>query len=122
MHKGKGLIRSNNRRGVESGKERETIVEHAVSRVALRGPYVAAHEADIRRRLENVVEAAGGAPQARDRIVSIERDDKGLAVVTTTQELAHRIVHEMKKAFHGEASYTWSDGDGSLFAVWEREA
>jgi hypothetical protein len=40
--------------------------------------------------------------------------------LTTSQKLAHRIVHELKKAFRGRATYAWSD-DGTLFATWQRE-
>ena len=117
MMKGKGLIRSNNRRGVESGKVSET----GPGLVHLYGPYVGAHEEEIRRRLENVAERAAFTQPER-RIVSIERGADGLEIRTTSQELAHRIVHEMKKAFHGQASYEWSDGDGSLLATWRRDA
>lgn len=117
MMKGKGLIRSNNRRGVDSGK----VSESGPGRVHLYGPYVSAHEVEIRRRLENVAERAALTAPERG-IVSIERDAEGLEIRTATQELAHRIVHEMKKAFHGQASFEWSDGDGSLLATWYREA
>lgn len=117
MMKGKGLIRSNNRRGVESGKVAET----GPGLVHLYGPYVAEHEAEIRRRLGNVAERAASTKPERG-IVSIERDAEGLEIRTATQSLAHRIVREMKKAFHGQASFRWSDGDGSLLATWRREA
>jgi hypothetical protein len=40
-------------------------------------------------------------------------------VLTTSQKLAHRIVRELNKAFHGHAKYSWSDNDGSLYARWE---
>lgn len=116
MTKGKGLIRSNNRRGVLSGK----VAQAGPGLVHLHGPYVVAHEEEIRRRLENVAERAAFT-QAERRIISIERDAEGLEIRTTSQELAHRIVHEMKKAFHGQASYEWSDGDGSLRATWRRD-
>ena len=39
-----------------------------------------------------------------------------LEVLTTSQKLAHRIVHELKKLLGGKATYAWSD-DGSLFAT-----
>lgn len=42
-------------------------------------------------------------------------------VLTTSQKLAHRIVHELKKAFRGQAGYAWSDRDGSLLATWQRD-
>jgi hypothetical protein len=37
-------------------------------------------------------------------------------VLTTSQKLAHRLAHELKKAFGGGVTYAWSD-DGSLFAT-----
>ena len=43
-----------------------------------------------------------------------------LEVLTTSQKLAHRIVHELKKVFRGSAAYHWSD-DGILLATWRRE-
>jgi len=89
-------------------------------RVVLRGAFVAAHEEAIRRRIQNVATLAG-VTQPERRIVSIDRDRHGLDVLTTSQKLAHRIVHELKKTFRGRASYAWSDDDGSLFATWQRD-
>jgi hypothetical protein len=58
-----------------------------------------------------VVSAEGGEG-ARDAV---------LEVLTTSQKLAHRITHELKKTFGGRASYKWSDSDGALFATWQRD-
>jgi NMD protein affecting ribosome stability and mRNA decay len=88
-------------------------------RVLLRGGYVHAHEADIRRRIQNVA-ARAAHTQPERRLVSIEADTGGLEVLSTSQKLAHRIVRELKKTFGGRVSYQWSDTDGSLFARWER--
>jgi len=89
-------------------------------RVVLRGAFVAANEDAIRRRIENVA-ALAGVTQPERRLVAIDRDRDGLDVLTTSQKLAHRIVHELKKTFRGRASYAWSDTDGSLFATWQRD-
>lgn len=89
-------------------------------RVLLRGGYVRGNEGEIRRRIANVARRAGFT-QPQRRIVSIERDAEGLEVLTTSQKLAHRIVHELTKAFRGRAAYRWSDRDGTLFATWTRE-
>jgi hypothetical protein len=54
--------------------------------------------------------------------VSVERRGDVLEVLTTSQKLAHRIVHELKKAFGGRTSYVWAD-DRTLLASWQpREA
>jgi NMD protein affecting ribosome stability and mRNA decay len=89
-------------------------------RVVLRGTYMAANEQGIRRRIRNVEQWAGHT-QPQRRIVSIRRAAGGLEVLTTSQKLAHRIVHELKKAFRGRATYSWSDRHRRLYAVWERE-
>ena len=86
--------------------------------VIVRGGFVVANETAIRQRIQNVA-AQAESTQPERRLVSAERDGDVLDVLTTSQKLAHRIVHELKKAFRGRASYKWSE-DGSLFAVWER--
>jgi len=170
MTTGKGLIRSTNRRGTQTGKltraevsrkrtpepavcdgcgavwsrrtwRRDRPVSHAflqtakwrtcpacaqstreeyVGRVLVRGAYVKGNEDAIRRRIDNVA-ARAGQQQPERRVVSIERQRNGLEILTTSQKLAHRIVHELKKAFRGRAQYSWSD-DGSLLATWQRES
>lgn len=90
-------------------------------RVLLRGRYVLANEAELRKRIDNVAERAEFT-QPQRRLISVTRTRDGLEVLTTSQKLAHRIVHEIKKAFRGRARYQWSDRDGSLSATWERDA
>jgi NMD protein affecting ribosome stability and mRNA decay len=75
------------------------------------------HEDAIRRRIENVAVQAE-ATQPEHRIVSVDRDGDAIEVLTTSQKLAHRIAHEIKKLLKGEVTYRWSD-DGSLFVTWE---
>jgi len=88
-------------------------------RVLVRGAYAAANEPLIQRRIENVA-ARAAFTQPERKIVSLERHGDVLEVLTTSQKLAHRIVHELKKLFRGRASYTWSD-DGTLLATWQRD-
>ena len=89
-------------------------------RVVIRGAYAAAHEDAIRQRIQNVA-ARARFTQPQRRVVSTERSGPVLEVLTTSQKLAHRIVHELRKVFRGRAHYTWSADDGSLLATWERE-
>jgi hypothetical protein len=97
---------------------RQASQEVGFGRILLRGAFVAANEELIRRRIANVAVRAAFAQPER-RISSIERRGDVVEILTTSQKLAHRIVHELKKVFRGRSKYTWSD-DGSLFAVWER--
>jgi hypothetical protein len=77
----------------------------------------ASEEGPVRRRIKNVADRAGFTQPER-RIVSITRDGGTLEVKTTSQKLAHRIVHELAKAFGGRPRFAWSTGDGRLFATW----
>lgn len=99
---------------------RQAAEETGFGRVVIRGRYAAAHEAEIRRRIRNVALRARFTQPER-RLVSADRRGAVLEVITTSQKLAHRIVHELRKAFRGRARYTWSDRDGSLLATWERD-
>jgi hypothetical protein len=87
-------------------------------RILLRGAFVLANEDLIRRRIANVA-ARAAFTQPERTISSIERRRDVLEILTTSQKLAHRIVHELKKLFRGRATYAWSD-DGTLFATWQR--
>jgi len=46
-----------------------------------------------------------------------------LEILTTSQKLAHRIAHELAKAFGGRAKYQWgrADGEAGLLATWQSE-
>ena len=88
-------------------------------RVIIRGRYALVNERTIRRRIANVAARAAHS-QPQRRISAIDEHDDLIDVITTSQKLAHRIVHELRKLFRGRASYRWSD-DGTLFATWERE-
>jgi len=71
----------------------------------------------VRRRIQNVA-ARAAFTQPERRVVSVERQGDVLEVLSTSQKLAHRIAHELKKAFGGRTSYVWSD-DRTLLATWE---
>lgn len=90
-----------------------------LGRIVIGGKFVGKNEDAIRARIRNVTDRAQFTQPER-RVVSIERKGDGLEVLTTSQKLAHRIVHELKKAFRGRASYQWSE-DGSLYAKWRRD-
>jgi NMD protein affecting ribosome stability and mRNA decay len=85
--------------------------------VSIRGASARAHEAEILARIRNVA-ARAAFTQPERRIVSIDRESNGIAVLTTSQKLAHRIARELEKAFGGSAKYRWEPSDGSLRAEW----
>lgn len=95
--------------------------EEAFGSVVARGPFVAAHGAEIRRRIENVCRRAGGQQPER-RLVSLRLEGDELELRTTSQKLGHRLAAELSKAFGGKVSYDWIDRDGTLRAVWRPRA
>jgi NMD protein affecting ribosome stability and mRNA decay len=64
----------------------------------------------------NNVERRAQATQPERQIVSISWTGKTLEVLTTSQKLAHRVAHEVEKAFGGVVHYSWADDDGTLLA------
>jgi hypothetical protein len=87
--------------------------------VRIEGPYLQEHEGELRRRIANVAERASFTHPER-RVFDILTRGDTLEVLTTSQELAHRIAHELAKAFRGTITYRWSDADGRLLATWRR--
>lgn len=75
-------------------------------------------ELEVRRRIWNV-ERRARYTQPERRLVRIERGPRGMEVLTTSQKLAHRIAHELEKAFGGRARYTWGDREKALEASWD---
>jgi hypothetical protein len=70
----------------------------------------------ISARIANV-ERRAQFTQPERRIVASNWNGKTLEVLTTSQKLAHRIAHEVEKAFGGRAHFSWSDDDGTLLAT-----
>jgi hypothetical protein len=89
-------------------------------RVLLRGIFVRLHEDAVRRRIANVASRAAFTQPER-QVVSVSDDGSGLVVDTTSQKLAHRLAHELRKAFGGRVQYHWADRDGSLLAIWQSD-
>lgn len=88
-------------------------------RVVIRGAFAEAHDREIRARVTGVARRAAHTQPER-RIVSVDRTEEGLEVLTTSQKLAHRIARSLVKGFGGETEYHWTEPRGELFAVWER--
>jgi NMD protein affecting ribosome stability and mRNA decay len=88
--------------------------------VRLQGSYVAAHEQELLRRIENV-SARAEFTQPERRLLDVVPLKSGLEVRTTSQRLAHRIARELEKTFQGTVTYRWSPDEGSLLATWRRD-
>jgi hypothetical protein len=86
-------------------------------KVLVSGEKVDALHTEVERRVSHVC-ARAAFTQPENRLVSMRPTDEGLEIVTTTQNLAHRIARELEKAFGGKARYSWASGDGRLLARW----
>jgi len=91
----------------------------AHGRIILSGLGMLENEPAIRRRITNIASRAQHTQPER-RVISVERVADEIEVLTTSQKLAHRIVHELKKAFGGRAAYHWDGKDGTLRATWSK--
>lgn len=100
---------------------RQVDAKEFYGRIVIRGAFARQNEKEIRQRIRNVEERARFT-QPQRRVVAADREGQVLEVLTTSQRLAHRVVRELKKTFRGRAAYHWDEHDGSLYAVWERDA
>jgi hypothetical protein len=89
--------------------------------VHLDGAYLNAHLEEIRRLLEQEAErAAEDNPLAR--IMRWEKDEHTrLTLATTTEHLAQRLGHALKKAFKGKVHYDFSHENKLAHVYWQRD-
>ena len=58
-----------------------------------------------------------------ERVMSVRENGFGKLIISTTNEkLAQRLGRAIKRAFHGEVSYTWSHDNKLVRVEWERAA
>jgi NMD protein affecting ribosome stability and mRNA decay len=86
--------------------------------VEVRGALEPGKREEVERRIRSVA-ARAEFTQPQRRVIDVRSTDGGLEVLTTSQKLAHRLAHELQKAFGGRTGYSWSDRDGRLVATWE---
>ena len=100
---------------------RQVAAVRGYGEVDIPGPIPPELQDSIRRRARNVARRAAFTQPER-RLVQVRGDGSGITIVATSQKLAHRIAHELQKAFGGHATYAWSDQDGALRARWDPNA
>jgi len=83
--------------------------------VRLRARLSAERRSEIVGRIRHVLRRAAFTQPER-RLVALRVDEEGLELTTTSQKLAHRIAHELAKAFGGRVRYSWSDREPALRA------
>jgi len=53
--------------------------------------------------------------------MGIRDGDESVEILTTDEKLAQRIGREIRKAYHGTASYKWSKDANLLRVNWSRD-
>lgn len=88
--------------------------------VTIEGSFVEAHAEEIMNLIGNK-----GLRQLHinplERVMDVRRSAGRIEVQTTTEKLAQRIGQILKKAYHGEVSYKWSDDTKLARVVWRRD-
>jgi len=87
-------------------------------RVIVEGTLPPGRMEEVERRIHSVA-ARAAFTQPERRVIEIRLGVGAMEVLTTSQKLAHRLAHELEKAFGGRTRYAWSDRDGRLVATWE---
>ena len=94
---------------------RKLLAGEGKGRVLIRGIPDEARLQLVQRRIRNVA-ARARFTQPERRLVRMKARGLELDVVTTSQELAHRIGREIDKAFGAHTTYSWSGREKALDA------
>jgi NMD protein affecting ribosome stability and mRNA decay len=88
--------------------------------VSISGEFLLGHRAEIENLVDNEAERAReDNPLSR---IMTRQDDSGRVIIeTTTEHLAQRLGHSLKKAFDGEVSYDFSHENKVARVTWHRD-
>jgi len=89
--------------------------------VTLRGKFLQTHRDEILAIVRNEERRARGT-NPLERIMAIRDGGGSVEILTTDEKLAQRIGREIRKAYHGTASYKWSEDANLLRVNWARDA
>ena len=88
--------------------------------VSVNGGFVREHKGEIENLIENEAHRTL-EDNPLSRIMQRRVSDEGLTYETTTEHLAQRIGHALRKAFDGEVSYTFSHENKVTRVNWHRD-
>jgi len=89
--------------------------------VTLRGKFLQTHRDEILSIVRNE-ERRARETNPLERIMEIRDGGESVEILTTDEKLAQRIGREIRKAYHGTASYKWSEDANLVRVNWSREA
>jgi NMD protein affecting ribosome stability and mRNA decay len=88
--------------------------------VTLRGKFLQTHRDGILAIVRNE-ERRARETNPLERIMDIRDGSESVEILTTDEKLAQRIGREIRKAYHGTASYKWSEDANLLRVNWSRD-
>ena len=87
--------------------------------VSLRGPFFNERKEEIMNLMHNEEEAEKGE-HPMERIMAIEEQDDHTLITTTGVHIARRIGEAVHRAYQGDFSFQYVDGEKSIRVSWER--
>ncbi len=92
---------------------------YPAGQVTLRGPFFEAHREELMNLLHNVeAQEKGGHPL--ERIMTLQEHDDHTEVTTTGIHLARRMGDALFRAYEGDLSVDYGDGEKSVRVQWQR--
>lgn len=87
--------------------------------VQLRGRFFSNHQEEVMNLVRNT-ESQESAQHPLERIMSVERVDDSVVLKTTGIHLARRIGQSLSRAYSGQFSFQYENGEPGLRVYWER--
>ncbi|WP_297056430.1 BCAM0308 family protein [Thermosulfurimonas sp.] len=98
---------------------RKAVDRYAMGYVYLSGPFYEKHREEIMRIIHNEVERARGNNPLH-QIITMYEEDGRTVIETTTDHLAQRLGRAIYRAYKGNLTFRWSEGDKLVRIYWER--
>ncbi|HFC98236.1 MAG TPA: ATPase, partial [Thermosulfurimonas dismutans] len=98
---------------------RKAVDRYAMGYVYLSGPFYEKHRDEIMRIIHNEVERARGNNPLH-QIITMYEEDGRTVIETTTDHLAQRLGRAIYRAYKGNLTFRWSEGDKLVRIYWER--
>ncbi len=87
----------------------------------LQGRFLVSHGREIRNLIRNE-ERQEKELHPMERIMMLEEDGDKIVITTTGVHIARRIGEAVYRAYQGDLSFTYGDGDKTIRLTWSRDA
>lgn len=87
--------------------------------VELKGSFLGKHEEEIFQLIRNI-EQQEKSEHPLERIMDISKEDESTLISTTGIHIARRIGESIFRAYQGDFSFTYGDGEKTIRVLWSR--